>query len=190
MTPGSPPAWAIDRRGLLAATAIIGLGSAAKASGPARGPLYQSADPAAVRAAAQALIASDTIATLITVDALGQPRARSIRVTAPDADMALWMGTRRGSRKLDQIIAHPAASLHFSDDAAGTYLSLMGRCRIVGDRTTIDAKNPFRGPDLAHYFPAFPDDFALIGFRPDYLELTSKAFPGAKDIWQPEGLVL
>src|ERR1700748_1340482 len=96
----------LDRRQLIFAPSLAGCGNVIGASGeePEK-RLYRTAAPDAILSASTALITSDTIGTLITVDLDGQPRARSILVSAPDSDLTLWMGTRKGSRKLQQISA-------------------------------------------------------------------------------------
>ena len=80
----------INRRNLMIGASLAGLGYAmgALAEGSDQN-LYRTASPDVIRSATRALIVSDTIGTLITVDASGQPRARSILVSAPDSDLTL-----------------------------------------------------------------------------------------------------
>lgn len=73
----------LNRRSLLAAAPALGL-SAVLSCSPARatkpgssGKLYRIDDPATIVAAAKAVIEEDFIATLITLDSDGMPRARS-----------------------------------------------------------------------------------------------------------------
>lgn len=183
----------LDRRRLLLAASFLTLESAGASELQATTrpkDLYRTTDLGALMAAARALIAEDTIGTLITVDAAGQPRARSILVSPPDSDLTLWMATRPGSRKLDQLRANPTATLHFAEDGKAAYLSLMGRASIHTEASTIQAKNPYKGAALAKYFPHFPTDFVLIGFKPGWLELATADIPSKPDTWQPQGLAL
>jgi general stress protein 26 len=181
----------LDRRKLMIAASLAGLGNALGASGEESGKgLYRTASPEAILTASRALITSDTIGTLITVDASGQPRARSIFVSAPDSDMGLWMGTRPGSRKLEQLAANPRATLHFAEDTKGLYVSLMGEARTVADPAVVAAKNPYKGALLKAYFPNFPKDFVLLSFKPHYLEIMTETILGTKETWQPQGLVV
>ena len=181
----------IDRRKLIVAASLAGLGNVMRANGEESGEhLYRTESPGAILAATRVLMAEDTVGTLITVDATGQPRARSIRVSVPDSDLTLWMGTRKGSRKLEQIAANHRATVHFADDAQNSYLSLMGEARVVSDAGTIAIKNPFQGEALRRYFPAFPNNFVLLSFKPHTLEIVAKGLPTRSDTWQPQGLAV
>ncbi len=179
----------LDRRKLIIAASLVGLGHVRGAFGeePEK-PLYRTASPDVILAASRTLITSDTIGTLITVDASGQPRARSILVSAPDTDLTLWMGTRKGSRKLEQISTNPRATLHFADDSKTSYLSLMGEARAVSDPAVIASKNPYKGKALEGFFPKFPNDFVLLSFKPHYLEIMTDKLAGSHETWQPQGL--
>ena len=179
----------IDRRRLMVAAALAGCGNILGASGEEPDQhLYRTSSPEVILSAASALITEDAIGTLITVDAAGQPRARSILVSAPDNDMTLWMGTRKGSRKLEQISANHRATLHFAEDTQNSYLSLMGEVHAVDDPATIALRNPYSGKALEKFFPAFPSDFVLLSFKPHYLEIATKSVASKPDTWQPQGL--
>jgi general stress protein 26 len=183
----------ISRRNLIIAASLGGLGILTGAIGEERdNNLYRTASSDVILAATKALITSDTIGTLIAVDANGQPRARSILVSAPDNDLTLWMGTRKGSRKLEQISANQHATLHFADDSKSSYLSLMGEARAVFDPAIVTLKNPYKGKALEKFFPTFPtfpDDFVLVSFKPHYLEIMTGELSGKPDTWQPQGLM-
>jgi general stress protein 26 len=181
----------IDRRKLIIAASLTGLGSFADLSGEEPNPpLYRTDSPEVILSATKALITSDTIGTMITVDAHGQPRARSILVSAPDDDLRLWMGTRKGSRKLEQISANPHATLHFADDSKASYASLMGEARIILDAAVIALKNPYKGKALEKFFPAFPSDFVLVSFKPHHREIMTDKLAGKHETWQPQGLAV
>ena len=177
------------RRKLMIAAAVAAFGKAAGALGEEPGKmLFRTAAPETILAAAKALIVSDYIGTFITVDASGQPRARSILVSKPDEEMMLWMGTRKGSRKLEQIVANPRSTLHFAEDAKTSYASLMGEAHAVYDAEVVARKNPYSGKMLESFFPKFPNDFVLIGFKPSYLEIMTDKLAGKPETWQPQGL--
>jgi general stress protein 26 len=181
----------MDRRKLIIAAAVAAFGNAVTMTGEEPDQrLYRTASPEIILSAARALIAEDAIGTLITVDAAGQPRARSILVSAPDSNLTLWMGTRKGSRKLEQIAANPRATIHFADDSQSSYLSLMGEVRAVADPATTALKNPYKGKALEKFFPMFPSDFALLSFKPHYLEIATKTVPSKPDTWQPQGVTI
>ncbi|MBV2149842.1 pyridoxamine 5'-phosphate oxidase family protein [Sphingobium sp. AS12] len=179
------------RRAMITATLAALVASPAKALAQSRVPLlYRIAEVQAVLAAARALVTTDVLATFVTVDAEGRPRARTVLVSPPDDDLTLWIGTRGGSRKLDQLGQNPAATLHFSDDANGAYASLMGEARVYRDEAVIAVKNPYKGEELQAFFPNFPRDFVLLGFRPTWIEVMAKGLPGTAETWQPQGLAV
>ena len=184
----------LDRRQLLTALSLLAAEAATpttlSATPVTSKDLYRTTDPQTLLAAARTLITEDTIATLITLDASGQPRARSILVSPPDPDLTLWMATRPGSRKLDQLRANPIATLHFAEDSKAAYLSLMGTAHIHTDPATIQDKNPYKGSALTHFFPNYPTDFVLLGFKPQWLELATQDIPSSPATWQPQGLKL
>lgn len=181
-----------DRRELLigATLAAIAASAGAAQAQPAVPEHYRTAEPAAMLAAARALIGKDMFTTLITVDAQNMPRARTVLVSAPDEDFMLWMATRPGTRKLEQIAQNRAATLHFADDASAAYASLMGEARVMKDAWFIANKNPYKGAALASYFPDFPKDFVLIGFKPFWLEIATASITSTTDTWRPQGLTI
>ncbi len=182
----------IERRDLLIGATLAAL--AAMPGGAQAQPMvpehYRTADPAAMIAAAKALIAKDMFTTLITVDAESRPRARTVLVSAPDEDFILWMATRPGTRKLEQIARNRAATLHFADDASAAYASLMGEARAIHDETLIATKNPYKGAALKSFFPDFPRDFVLLAFKPTWLEIATGSIPSTTDTWRPQGLTI
>ncbi|MBB5061049.1 general stress protein 26 [Granulicella aggregans] len=180
-----------DRRKLIALASFAGFETLFSPSLLAEQPphnLYRVSDPTILFAATRALILQDTITTFITLDANGHPRARSVLASAPDEDLSIWIGTRKGSRKLEQLAANPAATLHFNDDANGAYVSLMGEAHAHTDAALIAVKNPYKGDMIKSYFPQYPADFVLIGFKPHWLEVMTADLRGKPETWQPEGV--
>ncbi len=191
----------LSRRSLVTAVPAIGL-AAILAGGGARaqtlagpGNHYRVADEATILAAARAIIAEDWVATLITVDEEGIPRARSVGVSDPDPDLSLWISTRRTSRKLDQIRRHPAATIHFArDDLEGNfrtayYASFMGEASVHIDDEPMSAHLPDAAM-LREYWPNFPNDYAVIRFRPRWVEVYGHGIAGKSENWQPQGVTL
>jgi general stress protein 26 len=191
----------LSRRELIVAapgaalTAI--LAGAAAAPGQAASPsnLYRVDDEATILAAAREIIAEDWVGTLITVDEEGVPRARSVGVNDPEPDLTLWMSTRRGSRKIDQIRRHPKATLHFARDNLGEnfqgayYASLMGEAFVHVDPESYERHAP-TGEMRAQGWPNFPDDYAAIRFKPKWLEVYGRGISGEPRTWQPQAVML
>lgn len=176
--------------------ALLGGGAAAHAApGVSPAELYRVDDEATILAAARAIVAEDWVGTLITVDENGVPRARSVGVSDPDPDMTMWISTRRGSRKLGQIARHPQATLHFARDAiaenfAGAYYaSFMGEAFVHLDAETLAAHAPAEDV-IREDWPNFPHDYAVIRFRPAWLEVYGRGIRGRPDTWQPQAVVL
>jgi general stress protein 26 len=191
----------LTRRDVLSASPAIGL-SALVVGGSTRAQridpsrtLYRVDDEAKIIAVAKAVIEEDYIATLITIDAEGVPRARSVGVWAPDNDLVLWIGTRRTSRKLDQIRGNPNATIHFAhDDMGGNfanayYASFMGRASVHIDDATVQLRSPEEKYRRAQW-PDFPHDYAAIRFETKWLEVYGKGIKGKPENWQPQAVTL
>ena len=191
----------LRRRDAIIGASLVGLAGvlsagAAKATVSRAAPddLYRVDDPKTIMDAARQIIKEDYIGVLITVDEAGMPRARPVGVADPKDDWSLWLSTRRGSRKTQQIAAHPKAALHFGfDDTANGhensyYASFMGVASVHIDPETIAAYGPsekYRG-----LWPDYPNDIALIRLRPQRLEVMGKGVIPSEDIWQPQGVML
>jgi general stress protein 26 len=162
---------------------------------PDAGGLYRVDDEAKILAAARAIVAEDPVAALITLDSNGVPRVRSVGVSDPEDDLAMWIGTRRTSRKVAQLRANPNATLFFNfDDVSGNfakayYASFMGVASVHTDPATASKSAPDEQTRKA-YWPNFPDDYASIRFKPLWLEVTGHGIKGDKANWQPQAVVL
>src|SRR5690242_518202 len=83
-------------------------------------------DTAAVLDSADALIARDSSAGMVTVDESNRPRVRSVRAfrikhpaTARDR-FTVFILTRPTTRKIDQIAKNPLVTLYFNEDQRAT----------------------------------------------------------------------
>lgn len=191
----------LSRRALLRGGPKVGLAAIIAGSGTARsapsfsGLLYRIDDEATILAVARAVVDEDFIATLITVDSEGVPRARSVGVWAPDNDLVLWMGTRRTSRKVRQIRDNPKTTLHFAyDDIGGNfaqayYASFMGTATVHVDDATVRLRSPDEKYRKSQW-PNFPDDYAAIRFETKWLEVYGRGIKGDVANWQPQAVVL
>ena len=191
----------VGRRELIVGASAAGLASVL-AAGAAKGVvsqsppdgLYRVDDAATIMAAARAIIEEDYIGVLVTVDEQGMPRARPVGVKTPGEDWALWVSTRRGSRKTRQIAANPKATLHFGFDDTPNghenafYASFMGTAEVITDNDFIREHGP--GEKYRSLWPNYPDDMALIRLQPQRLEVMGKGIVPSEDIWQPQGVAL
>jgi general stress protein 26 len=154
-------------------------------------PALADAGRAAVLDAARALAADDPYPTLVTVDGRGRPRARTVEASAIEAndagDIVVWIGTNPDSRKVAQLRAHPAATLHWADDDAGTYVSLMGTATLHDDAPTV-AAHTFNAPEsLDAFWPDWPEDYLLIRVLAERIEVLGGGLEPDADTWAPAG---
>ena len=186
----------ITRRGAAATLAgLLAACSTTRREPGAEADLFRVDDEATILAAARAIIEEDPMAALITIDASGVPRARTVGVWAPDDSFTLWIGTRRGSRKLDQIRNNPSATLYFNRDnveqgfEGAWYASFMGRATEHTDWPTLEMVAP---PEeyRREMWPNFPDDFTAIRFDTQWLEVTGHGIRGSVETWQPQAVIL
>jgi general stress protein 26 len=151
--------------------------------------LHLAADEQAALAAARAIIASDPVAAMITLDANGQPRVRSVNTSSPEVDMTIWIATRPDTRKVEQIRAHPNVTLYYNDDATASYVSIMGTATVHTDSATLATKNFFAEEELRAFWPAYPENFVLIRVQPTWLEVTGHGISAHPENWRPQAVV-
>jgi general stress protein 26 len=90
----------------------------------------------------------------------------------PEADFTLWLGTRRGTRKLEDIRRDPRVAMHWSDREGPGYVTLIGRAEIVSDRS--ERERRFKPGWREFYDDEWRgDDYLLIRVRPERLEVMS-----------------
>ena len=152
--------------------------------------LYVADERTALLEAARELIAGDTVATLISVDAQGRARARSVDFGGPDADWRFWIATRPSTRKVEQIARRPEVTLHFETDEEGGYVSVMGRARFHRDDPSLfEDKNPIAVDLMPTLFPDYPNGYLLIEIRPVWLEVLSAEIEASVETWRPQAVV-
>jgi general stress protein 26 len=191
----------LKRRDFLVAAPAAGLvnvlaaGTAKRAVASGRSTdLYQIDNPATIMAAAREIMKEDWVGVLITIDDSGMPRARPVGVGDPTEDGSLWISTRRGSRKTMQIAGNPKAALHFGFDdipngsKGGFYASFTGVASVHTDAKTIAAHGPPK--EYRSQWPDYPNDLALIRFKPERLEVMGKGIKASERHWQPQGVDL
>lgn len=191
----------IKRREVMVGGSLAGL-AAVLSAGAAKGKvsqarpdnLYRVDDRKTIMDAAREIIKEDYIGVLVTIDEQGMPRSRPVGVADPKDDWSLWLSTRRGSRKTQQIAANPKAALHFGfDDTPNNhensfYASFMGLASVHTDEQTIAAYGP--SEKYRSLWPNYPNDIALIRLKPQWLEVMGKGIEPSEQIWQPQGVLL
>ena len=128
-------------------------------------------------------------ATLITLDANNQPRARVLETFEPDNNFVIWMGTNPKSRKVQQINDNATATLHFFDKNQMGYVSLMGKAYMVNNDSI---KSIIWKDGWERFYPDRKKDYILIKFVPKVLEFIGivKGFTGDKKTWAPHRVIL
>ena len=122
--------------------------------------------------AARRVIDAAGLATLITLDAQGQPQARVMDAFPPEEDFTVWMATHRSTRKVAQILSDPRTTLHYSNPAGASYVTLIGRSEVIEDPDIL-VLHWKEGWSAFYEDGPRGDDFLLIRFRPLRLEIVS-----------------
>lgn len=174
---------------------------AAQAAQSAPGPipiaeLRPAGDPRALLDSARALMLADENAALVSVDAMGQPRVRSVHVLLDPADSAraasgvtVWVMTRRSTRKVPQIQQHPQVALYFNDDDQGKFATVMGTAVVHTDPENPGAKRHYDATSIRFFWPDFPRDFIMLEIRPQWLEYLGPGVPADSQSWRPQAVV-
>ncbi len=152
------------------------------------GELYRIDDEQSILRAARAIIAADSVAALVTIDADGQPRVRSVNASTPEQDMTIWIATRPDTRKVEQIRRNPNVALYYNDDEALSYVSIMGIATLHDDLATKDAKNFFDDSVLRALWPDYPRDYLLIRVTPRWIEVIGHGISAHPQTWRPQAV--
>ena len=171
---------------LAAAIVIFGGSSLAVAQ-----PAPTAPDRAQVLSAARDVIKQARYASLITMAADGQPQARIMDPSDPDADLTVWIATNPASRKVGQLRTNSRATLIYFDRATESYVSLVGTASLVTDPA---AKERHWQSKWAPHYPDGPRaaTHMLIRFTPRSLEIVSAPhkLQGDPKTWRPVVLEL
>lgn len=150
--------------------------------------LYSVADREKIITAAQEIIKADPVAAFISVDSLGRPRVRSVNTSSPDSMMTIWVATRLGTRKVEQIRSNPNVTLYYNNDKEGNYVSIMGQALLYDNREFIEANNPFSKQWTDQFFPEFPENMVLIEIRPVWMEVMGQGISASEENWRPQAV--
>ena len=120
-------------RRLLSGLLVVGIltlgGCGTRVAAIAPGP----PDDASRIAAARRLMIETRYCALITVGDDGQPQARTIDPSPPDARMVVWFVTNPATRKVRQIERDPRVTLYYFDERSPGYVTVIGTARVVAD---------------------------------------------------------
>lgn len=138
---------------------------------------------------ARRIVTAVAYPTFITTDASGRPQARTVQPVPPDSAWIVWFATNPRTRKVREITRDPRVVLHYFDPATLSYVSLIGRARVVRDRATKDAHW------LAAWDAFYPDrdtSVVLIAVQAERLEVVSSTLGVAGDAatWRPPTLTI
>ncbi len=86
-------------------------------------------------AAARQLMTRARYCALITIGDDGQPQARTIDPSPPDARMVVLFVTNPATRKVKQIERDPRVTLYYFDEKTPGYVTVIGTARVIGDPT-------------------------------------------------------
>jgi len=159
-----------------------------KSAAPPQGELYSSAERDEIIAAARAIIEADPVGALISIDSLDRPRVRSVNTSSPDSTMIIWVATRPGTRKVDQIIGNPNVTLYYNVDGEGSYVSIMGQALLHEDQDFIKTNNPFSDEWTNRFFPDYPENMLLIEIQPVWMEVMGQGISATEDTWRPQAV--
>lgn len=160
------------------ATAIVAFASATGTAGA-------QASPARLDSVARRIVAAARYATFVTVDADGQPLARTVQPKAPSAAWTVWLATNPRTRKVREVERQPRVAMHWFDPATESYVAITGRARVVRDRPT---KNAHWDPAWNAFYENRDTDAVLIRVDAERVEVVSPRLGVDSDrtTWRPQ----
>jgi general stress protein 26 len=138
-------------------------------------------------AAAREMIEETPYCVLITLDASGHPRARTMDAYPVGEDMVVWMGTSTATRKVAEIRNDPRVTVYFADPEHHGYVAIYGTAKLVDSP---EEKDKRWKEEYANYFPEGKESYILIAVTPHRIEVTdySKGIMGDQKTWQPPAI--
>ncbi len=170
--------------------------SAAKPGAVPLAELHKVAPDSVILKAARALMLADSNVAVVTVDSMGQPRVRTTKAFVtpvkegdPASGVTVWIMTRLGTRKVDQMLHHPQVTLYFNSDDRVEYATVMGTATVHRDPEHPQAKEFYKDGYAEFFWPDFPRDFVMIEVKPRWLEYLGPTVSTQKDTWRPQAVV-
>ena len=160
-----------------------------------RGELLLAGDAALLLDSADALLSRQPSAGLISVDAAGRPRVRSVgafrrtRSATPRDRFTVFVLTRPSTRKIEQLTRNPAVTLYFDEDDRTSYASIMGRATIHRDPELPRLQEFLDSATVRFFWPDFPRDFVILEVVPDWIEFMGPGLWNDPNNWRPHAVV-
>jgi len=166
------------------------LTEAMAAEGLEKDDLYSESPRSELFSAAISIIAKDPFPALISLDADGVPRVRTVEMRPLGDDLEFWIATKPNTRKVDQIRRNPQVSLYFSVDGEGSYVSVMGEALLHEDRATKTSMSWREEAVRSVLWPDFPEDYLLIEIKPNWVEVIGAGVAAHTVDWRPQAIVI
>jgi general stress protein 26 len=157
--------------------------------------LSLASEPSRLLDSAEALIRRDSSVGMVTVDADGRPRIRTVRafrLENPKSDrerFTIYVLTRRSTRKVEQLGANDAVTLYFNQDERTSYATLMGQATVHRDPSVPRLRAFWDEGTKAFFWPAFPEDFIIIEVVPQWLEFIGPGLWNDPNTWRPQAVI-
>ena len=102
----------------------------------------------------------------------------------PDSAWTVWFATNPRTRKVTEVQRNPRVVLHYFDQSTLSYVSLIGRARVVRDRTT---KAAHWSSAWDAFYPDRDTSVVLIAVEAERLEVVSSTLgiSGDAATWRP-----
>ncbi|MEA2237860.1 MAG: hypothetical protein QOC81_2584 [Thermoanaerobaculia bacterium] len=141
-------------------------------------------DDTARIAAARRLMTRVRYCALITIGDDGQPQARTIDPSPPDARMVILFVTNPATRKVRQIERDPRVTLYYFDEHSPGYVTVIGTARVVADS---EAKQKSWLEKWAPFYPGGAASAVVFEVTPQRIEIVDVAggIVGDPQTWAP-----
>lgn len=152
----------------------MGLASPGGAQEPTRAELLR---------VAREVVAGAAFVSLATVDGDGGPAVRAMDAHPPDDNWVVWLATNPASRKVEHLRVRPRVALHYLDAGGASYVTLIGRARLVDDPAT---KARHWKESWTPFYADRDESVLLIEVTPIRLEVVSegRGAPGDPETWR------
>jgi len=134
--------------------------------------------------AAREIMAASRFCALVTLDASGHPRVRTMDPFPPDSSMVVWLGTSKRTRKVEEIAQDSRVTLYYPSPEADGYVSVYGTAQLVDDPAE---KAKRWKEEWAQFYPDRETSYLLIEVIPTRIEVVSyrRGISGDPRTWKP-----